>query len=72
MSGDAGQGTPVIPPIPSEAARRAKRLRKPPMNLRPLIWISTFVLGMALGVVAYRYVPSLDFYFDYWLALVMS
>jgi len=67
MSGDA-----VIPPIPSETKRRAKRLRKPPPDLRWLIWVSSFVVGMALGVTAYRYLPSLDLYFDYWLALALS
>ncbi len=71
MSG-ADKGTPVIPPIPSEAQRRARRVRKPPVDLRWLIWVSAFVLGMTLGVVAYQYIPSLDYTFDYWMALALS
>jgi hypothetical protein len=60
---------PIIPPIPSRAKRGR---RKPPTDLRGLAWTGAFVIGLAVGIVGYQWVPGVDTTFDYWLALALG
>jgi hypothetical protein len=57
-----------IPPPPPRHGKPYKR----PSDPRWWIWTGALALGIALGVVAYRWLPRVDTYFDYWLALVLS
>lgn len=57
-----------IPPPPPRTGKRKKKGGSP----RPLIWMGALVLGVGLGVVAYQYIPPVDFYFDYWVALTLG
>lgn len=60
-------GGPVIPPPP---ARRALRRNRRATRGRWLLWPMAFVLGVALGLGAYQWIPGVDEQFDYWLALL--
>jgi hypothetical protein len=41
-------------------------------SARPLIWLVALGLGVAGGVLAYREVADVAFYFDYWVTLAFS
>lgn len=60
-------GTTRIPTPPPQRGKRRKRT-----NPRAWIWPLAFVVGIALGIGAYQWVPRMDFYFDYWLALALG
>ena len=60
-------GAPRIPPPPAGGGKRRNQT-----DPRWLVWPCAFVLGAALGFVAYRWILGVDSYFDYWLALTLS
>jgi hypothetical protein len=60
---------PVIAPLPSRAR---KGHGKRPRDRRVLMWAGSFLIGLALGIVAYQWVPGMDTAFDYWLALALG
>jgi hypothetical protein len=66
--GPPGAGAPLIPPLPSKAGKGRKR----PTDLRWLLWLGAFVLGIGLGIAAYQWVPAVDDLFDYWVALALG
>jgi len=59
---------PLVPPPPPAIGKR----RQKPIDLRWLIWAGSFALGIALGVSAYQWLPQVDVYFEYWLALALG
>jgi len=71
MISDAPNAKPPTVRIPAPPPRDSKR-RKGAGGGRGLIWVGALALGVALGVVAYQYVPRVDSTFDYWVALALS
>lgn len=61
-------GGPVIPPPPP--ARTAMLRQQRAASRRWLIWLAALALGVALGLVAYQWIPGVDLQFDSWLALL--
>jgi hypothetical protein len=61
---------PLVPPIPSGIKRAVKRRKG--SDARPLLWLLALGLGVALGVLSYRYVPAVKSYFAYWEARALS
>lgn len=57
---------PLVPPPPTPAVRRRQRTG----DRRWLLWTVAFLAGIGLGIGAYQWAPSVDRYFDYWLALL--
>ena len=62
-------GGPVIPPPPAQVRRRRQGGAG---GGRWLIWSGALLLGMALGHGAYRWLQGVDFYVDYWVALLLG
>jgi hypothetical protein len=58
----------IPPPPPAVGKRKKKRGLSP----RFFVWPGALVVGVGLGVAAYLFVPQVDVYFDYWLALALS
>ena len=58
---------PVIPPPPANPGRRGKS-----SDVRALVWFVALLLGAALGVGAYGWVPGLNTYVDDWVALALG
>jgi hypothetical protein len=46
--------------------------RKRSGDSRWAIWLVALSAGVGLGIVAYRWAPGVDVYFDYWLALALG
>ena len=61
---------PLVPPIPSGIKRAAKQRKRG--DGRMLVWLFALGLGVALGVLSYRYVPAVKSYFGYWEARALS
>ena len=61
-------GGPLIPTPPPAVGKRHQRVVDP----RWLVWAAAFAVGIGLGISAYHWVPHVDFYFDYWVALALS
>jgi hypothetical protein len=55
---------PRIPPPPSRLPRNRA------FGARWAIWAGALALGVTLGIVAYGFIPGVDYYFDYWVALL--
>lgn len=59
---------PLVPPPPTPVPRRRQR----PGDRRWLVWLGALSLGVVLGIAAYQWLPEVDRYFDYWLALALG
>ena len=57
---------PVIPRPPKGPAAGGRRRQQ--SDRRGAIWAASMLVGVALGVVLYRFVPQVATYFDYWVA----
>lgn len=57
---------PAPPPKPKGGTRRRRADR------RWLIYTGALAIGVAVGIGGYRWIPRVDTYFDYWLAVVLS
>jgi hypothetical protein len=62
---------PAPPTLVPRPPPRPKRHKKG-MDPRLWLWPLAVAVGVALGVVAYNYLPDADFYFDYWVELALS
>ncbi len=62
------RGGPRVPPPPAGTAGP----RQKATDLRWLGWSGAFAVGIALGIGAYHYLPEVDAYVDYWLALALG
>jgi hypothetical protein len=63
---------PLVPPPPPREALGKRRKQQRPTDLTWLVWVGSLLVGIGLGVAAYQFAPSVDFYFDYWLALLLG
>jgi hypothetical protein len=71
VNGPDGTGRLVPPPPPRDALPQRRR-KKGGGGHRLWLWPLAFAAGIGLGIVAYQYAPDVDFYFDYWVALMFS
>ena len=65
-----GTGPHLVPPPPTRAVQNKRRGRK--SDTRYWLWPLALAAGVGLGIAGYQFVPDLDFYFDYWVALALS
>jgi hypothetical protein len=63
-------GPNLVPPPPPRG--QVVRKRKRQSDRRMWMWPLGLLAGVALGVAAYQFIPNVDFYFDYWIALLFS
>ncbi len=66
-----GTGPNLVPPPPTRAALKRHRPRRG-TDRRVWLWPLCLGAGIGLGVLGYQFVPNVDFYFDYWVALLAS
>ena len=58
----------IPPPPPAGGVRRARKRG----DARWLLWTSALGVGVVLGVCAYRLLPPVVSFVDYWLAVVLG